>query len=258
MILMMTQTMTESMGAYYSGINGLMRYGFRDLDWTYILVLIGMVFSMIASAGVKSSFKKFARVANRAGLTGAETAARILKAKGVYDVTVQPIRGELTDNFNPRTKIVSLSEVVYNSTSVAALGVAAHECGHAMQYNEGYFPLKVRAAILPVANFGSKFGFPIILLGLFISFFRPLIPFGIILFAFGMLFQLATLPVEFDASRRALATLDEMQLMAPDEVAGARKVLKSAALTYVASAAAAILQVLRLVLIFGGGGRRRS
>ncbi len=247
-------------------MNGLMGSGLygMHLDWTYILVIIGAVLSMIASAGVKSSFAKFSKVANRAGLTGAETAARILKAKGVYDVTVQPTRGSLTDNFNPRTKQVNLSETVYGSTSVAALGVAAHECGHAMQHNEGYFPLKLRSSILPVANFGSKFGIPIILIGMllagssrFLGGSDILIRLGIVLFSFGMVFQLITLPVEFDASRRALATLDEMGLLAPDEVDGARKVLKSAAMTYVASAAATILQVLRLVLIFGGGGRRR-
>ncbi|MBR6451250.1 MAG: zinc metallopeptidase [Lachnospiraceae bacterium] len=231
-----------------------MMYG---MDWTYILVLIGALLSMAASAGVKSSFRKYSQVANRAGLTGAEAAARILKATGCYDVEVVPTRGELTDNFNPRSKQVNLSESVYGSTSISAIGVAAHECGHAMQHNEGYFPLKLRSAIVPVANFGSKFGIPIILLGVFISFFEPLIPFGIILFSFGMFFQLVTLPVEFDASRRALATLGSMGMLAEDELAGARKVLKSAALTYVASAAATILQVLRLVLIFGGGGRRR-
>ncbi|MBR6451203.1 MAG: zinc metallopeptidase [Lachnospiraceae bacterium] len=245
-------------------MSGLLLNGMYGMDWTYILVIIGAIVSMIASAGVKSSFNKFSRVANRAGLTGAETAARILKAKGVYDVSVAPIRGELTDNFNPRTKIVSLSEVVYNSTSVAALGVAAHECGHAMQHNEGYSPLKFRSAILPVANIGSKFGIPIILIGVllagsprFLGGSDILIRLGIVLFSFGMIFQLVTLPVEFDASRRALATLGEMGLMAEDEVDGARKVLKSAAMTYVASAAATILQVLRLVLIFGGGRRRR-
>ena len=243
-------------------LNALMYAGSGSWGWTYLLVIAGALLSVIASAGVKSSFRKYAKIANRAGLTGAETAARILKAKGVYDVSVAPIRGELTDNFNPRSKVVSLSEVVYGSTSVAALGVAAHECGHAMQYNEGYFPLKLRSAILPVANFGSKLGIPIILLGVLLTSMQrftslPLIEIGIVLFSFGMVFQVITLPVEFDASRRALATLGEMNLMAPDEVAGARKVLKSAAMTYVASAAAAILQVLRLILIFGGGRRRR-
>lgn len=238
-----------------SGLRGLgALYGFH---WTYILVLIGALLSMLASAGVKSSYKKFARVANRAGLTGAQTAEKILKANGVYDVSVTHVRGELTDNFNPRTKLVSLSDVVYGSTSVAALGVAAHECGHAMQYNEGYFPLKIRSAILPVANFGSRFGIPIIILGLIFSYFEPLIQIGIILFSFGLLFQIVTLPVEFDASRRALATLENMHLMETDEIYGAKKVLKSAALTYVASAAAMFLQLLRLILLFGGGRRRR-
>ncbi len=237
---------------------------FYGLDWTYILVIIGAVISMIASAGVKSSFNKYAKIANRAGLTGAETAERILKANGIYDVGVTHVRGELTDNFNPKTKLVNLSDSVYASRSVAALGVAAHECGHAMQHNEGYFPLRLRASILPVANIGSKLGIPIILVGVliassgrFLGNTNFLIQLGIILFSFGMIFQIVTLPVEFDASRRALATLQGMHLMEDDEVAGARKVLRSAAMTYVASAAATILQVLRLVLIFGGGRRRR-
>lgn len=229
-------------------------YGF---DWTYILVVIGAIISLIASASVKSTFNRYAKVANRSGITGAEAAQRILKASGCYDVSVVPTKGSLTDNYNPGTGKLNLSESVYGSASVAAIGVAAHECGHAMQHNEGYFPLQLRAKIVPVANFGSKLGIPLILIGLIFSFFEVLIPVGIILFSFGMIFQLVTLPVEFDASRRALAVIDDMNLLAPDEATGAKKVLKSAAMTYVAAAAASILQVLRLVLLYGRGGRRR-
>lgn len=236
-------------------------YGF---DWTYILVLIGALLSIIASSRVKSTFNKFSRVANARGLTGAQVAATILKSEGIYDVAVVPTSGSLTDNFNPKTKRVNLSEGVYDSASVAAIGVAAHECGHAMQHNEGYFPLKVRSAFVPVANLGSKLGMPMIIAGLllvsFMNSYGPyfLVRIGIVLFSFGMIFQIITLPVEFDASRRALATLQGLNLLEEEELTGARKVLKSAAMTYVAAAAASILTVLRLLLLFGNGGKRRS
>ena len=166
--------------------------------------------------------------------------------------------GSLTDHFNPSTKVVNLSETVYDTPSVAAISVAAHECGHAMQHNEEYFPLKLRSAILPAANFGSKYGLWIVIAGLIISFFRPLVFIGVLLFAFGVLFQIVTLPVEFDASKRALATLEDMGILQNSEMEGARKVLKSAAMTYVASAAASILSLLRLILIAQGGRRSRD
>lgn len=241
-----------------------MLYG---MDWTYILVIIGALLSMIASARVKSSFNKYARVANRAGITGAEAAKKILKAAGCFDVEVVPTSGSLTDNYNPGTKRLNLSEPVYGVASVAAIGVAAHECGHAMQHNENYFPLKLRASIVPVANFGSKLGIPMILVGVIIagigqrlatySLGNFIVTLGIFLFSFGMIFQLVTLPVEFNASRRALKVISEMDILAPDEMGGARTVLKSAAMTYVAAAASSILQLLRLILIFGGGRRNR-
>lgn len=237
--------------------SGLMRSLYFGMDWTYILVIIGAVISMIASARVKSTFNKYAQIANRAGITGAEAARRILKASGCYDVEVVQTRGSLTDNYNPRSKRLNLSEPVYGSASVAAIGVAAHECGHAMQHNEDYFPLKLRSAIVPVANFGSKLGIPLIILGLIISYFEFLIPLGIILFSFGMIFQLVTLPVEFDASKRALQVISDMDILAPDEAVGAKSVLKNAGMTYVAAAAASFLQLLRLILLFGGGRRRR-
>ena len=243
------------MDAYnYMGSYGGYGYG---LDWTYILVIIGAVLSMIASAKVKSTFNKYAKVMNSRGLTGADVASTILRNGGMYDVRVEHISGSLTDHFDPKTKTVRLSDSVYGSNSVAALGVAAHECGHAMQHNEEYFPLKLRSAIVPIANFGSKAGIPIILVGMLFAYFQPLITLGVLLFSFGVFFQFVTLPVEFDASRRALATLKEQGMLDGQELNGAGKVLSAAALTYVAAAAASVLSLLRLIILFGGGGRRK-
>ncbi len=233
-------------------------YGMGYLDGSYILVIIGALFCLITSGLVKSTFNKYSKVLSSSQMTGAEVASAILKREGIYDVRVERVAGSLTDNFNPSTRVVNLSESVYDSTSVAAIGVAAHECGHAMQHNEDYFPLKVRSAILPAANFGSKYGLWIVILGLVISFFRPLVFIGVILFAFGVAFQIVTLPVEFDASKRALATISEMGILEGEELGGARAVLKSAAMTYVASAAASILSLIRLILISRGGRSRRD
>ena len=227
-------------------------------DASYILVIIGALFCLITSGLVKGTFNKYAKVAALSGMTGAEVAQAILHKKGIYDVRVDRVSGSLTDHFNPATKVVNLSESVYDSSSVAAISVAAHECGHAMQHDEEYFPLKIRSSILPVANFGSKFGLWIVLAGVFISFFQPLIFIGVLLFSFGVLFQIVTLPVEFDASSRALETISDMGILGDEEMVGARKVLKSAAMTYVASAAASILSLLRLILIAQGGRRRRD
>ena len=227
-------------------------------DASYILVIIGALLCLITSGLVKGTFNKYAKVAALSGMTGAQVAQAILQKKGIYDVRVERVSGSLTDHFNPATKVVNLSESVYDSTSVAAISVAAHECGHAMQHNEEYFPLKIRSTILPVANFGSKFGLWIVIAGLIISFFRPLVFIGVVLFAFGVLFQIVTLPVEFDASRRALATLTDMGVLTSEETVGAQKVLKSAAMTYVASAAASILSLMRLILIAQGGRGRRD
>ncbi len=232
--------------------------GYYYNDTSIILVAIGALLCLITSGVVKSTFNKYAKVMASSGLTGAQVAEAILKKEGIYDAKVEPIAGSLTDHFNPATKIVSLSETVYGSTSIAAVSVAAHECGHAMQHNEDYFPLKVRSSILPAANFGSKYGLWIVILGLIISFFRPLVFVGVVLFAFGVLFQIVTLPVEFDASRRALATISEMGILTDAEMTGAGKVLKSAAMTYVASAAASILSLIRLILIAQGGRSRRD
>ena len=233
-------------------------YGYMFGDSSYILVLIGAALCLITSGIVKSTFKKYSKIAATSGMTGSMVAEAIIKREGMYDVRVERVAGSLTDNFNPATKVVNLSESVYDVPSVAAISVAAHECGHAMQHNEEYFPLKVRSAILPAANFGSKYGLWIVIAGLIISFFRPLIFIGVLLFAFGVLFQIVTLPVEFDASKRALATLSEMGVLSDGELVGAKKVLKSAAMTYVASAAASILSLLRLILIAQGGRSRRD
>lgn len=237
-----------------------MGYGYYGFfyDSTYILVLIGVVITLFASARVNSTFRRFSNVAAQCGMSGAEVARQILHSQGLYDVSVEHISGELTDHFDPRSKRVRLSDAVYASRSLAAISVAAHECGHACQHDEEYFPLKLRSAIVPVANFGSKLGLPIIIAGVILSYFQPLITLGIILFSFGVFFQLVTLPVEFDASRRALAILGDLGLVETQEMSGAKKVLSAAAMTYVASAAAAILQLLRLILLFGGRRRDRD
>ena len=222
----------------------------------YALVCIAAVFSLMASAKVKSTFAAFSKKGVRSGMTGAEVAAAILKKEGIYDGKVTHINGQLTDHYNPATKVVNLSDPVYGSSSIAAVAVAAHECGHAVQHNEEYFPLKFRSAIVPVVNFQSKIAMPMIILGLIMPLFDFLITIGIILFSATVLFHMVTLPVEFDASRRALVIIKEMGIVTDDELPGARKVLTSAALTYVASAAAAIASLLRLILLSKGRRRR--
>ena len=218
---------------------------------TYILVLIGAVLSMIASARVNSTFNKYARVRSMSGMTGAQTAEAILRSRGIHDVRVEHIRGNLTDHYDPTKKVVRLSDSVYGSTSVAAIGVAAHECGHVMQHHEGYAPLNFRTALVPAANIGSKLGIPIILVGLLLGSNPILVNIGLWVFSLAVLFQVATLPVEFDASRRALACIEQYGIVTSDERKKSAKVLKAAAYTYVAAAAAAILQLLRLLMLFG-------
>lgn len=224
-------------------------------DPTYILVLIGVVISLAASAMVRRTFNRYSKVRSMSGMTGAEVAQRILNLSGIYDVSVQRVAGNLTDHYDPRNRTLNLSESVYGSTSVAAIGVAAHECGHAVQHNVGYTPIRIRGALVPVANFGSGMSWLFIIGGLFLSI-QPLIVLGIVLFSLAVLFQLVTLPVEFNASRRAVGILENNGMLSRDELNITKKVLMAAALTYVASAAAAILQLLRLVILFGG--RRRD
>ncbi len=225
-------------------------------DATYILVLIGALLSMWASARVNSTYTKYAQVRSASGLTGAEAARRILNGAGIYDVRIEHISGNLTDHYDPRGKVLRLSDTVYGSPSVAAIGVAAHECGHAIQHDQGYAPLQIRSAIVPVANIGTKAAFPIILLGLFFGSSYTLIQVGLLCFACGTLFQLITLPVEFNASARAVDILGNTHMLSDTELGSTKKVLSAAAMTYVAAAAASILSLLRLVLLFGG--RRRD
>lgn len=237
---------------------GMYGYGYGyGMDPTMILVLIGVVITMWAQWRVNSAFSKYARVRSRSGMTGAEAAQRLLQSQGIYDVRVQRVSGSLTDHYDPRTKTVNLSDDVYSVSSVAAIGVAAHECGHAIQDNVGYVPLRIRGNLVPVANIGSRLSWPLILIGLLISGLgSPLVEIGIIMFSLAVLFQLVTLPVELNASARAVRLLDAEGILAGDEVSGTRKVLHAAALTYVAAAASSILQLLRLVILFGG--RRRD
>ena len=234
------------MGMFYMGY-----------DSTYILVLIGVAICLLASSRVNSVFRRYSTVRSRSGLTGREAAERILRANGIYDVTVRHIPGNLTDHYDPRNKTLGLSDSTYGSASVAAIGVAAHECGHAAQHATGYAPLKFRGALVPVANFGSTLAWPLILIGLLIGSRSAslFINMGIRLFSAAVLFQLVTLPVEFNASNRAVKVLETTGMLYPEEIRQTRAVLGAAALTYVASAASAILQLLRLLLITG---RRRN
>ena len=235
---------------------GMMGYYF---DPTLIFVIIGAVLSMAASARVSSTYNKYSKVRSMSGMTGAEAAKRLLNSQGIYDVQVRPVSGQLIDHYDPRSKTVNLSDSVYGSTSVAAIGVAAHECGHAMQDNRGYVPLKLRGAIVPVANIGSQAAFPIILLGFFIGGVgSPLVNVGLILFSLAVVFQLVTLPVEFNASRRAITLLGQVGILGTEELGHTKKVLGAAALTYVAALAATVLQLARLVFLFGGVGGRRN
>lgn len=225
-----------------------MYYGF---DSTYLLVLLGVVICLVASAKMNSTFNKYSRVRSASGLTGREAAERVLHSAGIYDVKVERVAGNLSDHYDPRSKVLRLSDATYNVASVAAIGVAAHECGHAMQHAQGYGPLKLRSVLVPVANFGSNIAWPLIVIGLVMGG-SSLLQLGILAFSMAVIFQLVTLPVEFNASRRAVQVLGSTGILYGDELQATRKVLSAAALTYVASAASSILQLLRLVLLFGG------
>ncbi len=221
-------------------------------DPTYLLIIIGVVLSLLASARLRSTYAKYSRVRSRTGMTGAQAAERLLHAEGIYDVRIEHISGNLTDHYSPNEKVLRLSDGVYNSTSVAAIGVAAHECGHAVQHKENYVPLKIRGSMVPAVNIGAQLSWPLILIGIIFGSAGFLVQLGIILFSLTVLFQLVTLPVEFNASSRALAALQRHNILYAEEAKSTRKVLKAAALTYVAAAAASILQLLRLLLLFGG------
>ena len=223
-------------------------------DPTYILVLIGIVLSAIASWNVSRTFKKYSRQMNSRGYTAQEVAEMIMRSAGIFDVRIEPVSGSLTDHYSPNEKVLRLSESVYNQRSVAALGVAAHECGHAIQHKEGYAPLQLRSASVPLANIGSTIAFPLILIGLGFSI-TGLAKAGVFFFLFVVLFQLITLPVEFDASHRALKILETNGILMGGEMSGARRVLTAAAMTYVAALLSSILQLLRLILIVNGNRR---
>lgn len=226
-------------------------------DSTYILVIIGMFISMLASSFVNSTYRKYDKVRNKKGYTGTDVAKMILQDAGINDVGVQQISGDLTDNYNSHTKVLSLSQATAESTSVAAIGVAAHECGHAVQDQKSYGPLKLRIALVPVVNFGAKISIPLILVGaIFFSSTPILVNIGLWCFALTFLFQVVTLPVEFNASRRALAILSDNHILEKDELKMAKKVLQAAALTYVAAAITSLLQLLRLFILFGNNNRR--
>ena len=230
-----------------------MYYGF-GFDPTYILVLIGVVICMAASAKMNAAFRKYARFQSHNQMTGREAAERILRSQGIYDVRVEHIPGNLTDHYDPRNKVLRLSDAVYNASSVAAVGVAAHECGHALQHAKGYAPLSVRSSLVPIANFGSSIAWPLIIFGLFMrgDMSAMLLNLGILAFSLAVLFQIVTLPVEFNASGRALKLLKNNGMLYESEVRDVRKVLSAAALTYVAGAASAVLQLLRILILAGG------
>ena len=236
---------------YKKGDDTVLHYYF---DPTYILVIIGIIISMAASANVNGSFRKYSRVLARRGVRAEQAAETILRNAGIYDVTIQHVSGNLTYHYDPRSKTLRLSDSVYGSSSVSAIGVAAHECGHAIQHDSGYVPLKLRGALVPVVNFASRISMPMILLGLILGY-AGIAQIGVILFAAVLIFQLVTLPVEFNASSRAIRVLGGANILYEDEVGAAKKVLRAAALTYIASALATALQLFRLILLTN---RRRN
>lgn len=218
-------------------------------DWTYFLVLIGAALSLWASAGVKNNFSKYSKVLTMHGITASEAAERILHGAGIYDVKIERVSGNLTDHYDSSSKILRLSDSVYHSTSVAAVGVAAHECGHAIQDYEEYVPLRLRHFLVPIVNFGNRLSMPLFVIGLLLGLYNSLVPIGIFLFSFAVLFQFVTLPVEFNASSRAVAILGESGMVTQEELPKVKKVLKAAAYTYLAAAASSALQLLRLLLL---------
>lgn len=224
------------------------------LDYTYLIILPAFLFGLYAQMKVSSTFSKYQSVQNSRGVTGAQAARRILDDNGLYDVAVVKISGNLTDNFNPKTRTVSLSDSVYSSTSVAAIGVAAHECGHAVQHATGYTPIKIRSALVPVTNFGSSAGFVILLVGMLFGSY-PIAMLGVLLYSLMAVFQAVTLPVEFNASKRALATLEASGMLVGEELKMSRSVLSAAAMTYVAALVSSLATILRRLLIVGSSRR---
>lgn len=227
-------------------------YGGYYYDWTYLMVLVAALLSIATSVMVKSTFNKYAKVRCMSGITGAEAAKRILNCAGANDVRIERVSGSLSDHYDPRSRVLRLSDSTYSSTSVAAIGVAAHECGHAIQHKENYVPLVIRSTLVPVASLGSRLGVPIIILGAILSYNFVLIQIGIWIFALAVLFQLVTLPVEFNASRRATALLEQYNILREDEIRQSKKVLGAAAMTYLAAAAMSVIQLARFIILFGG------
>ena len=230
-------------------------------DWTYfVLVLPAMLFAMWASLKVDLTYKKYNKVTNRRGITGAEAARRVLDANGLSNIRIEHISGDLTDHFDPAANVIRLSDSVYGSTSTAAIGVACHEVGHAVQHAVGYVPIKIRTAIVPITNFGSKLAVPLIIVGIllsYVSYFFTIVAYvGLLCFALSTIFQLVTLPTEFNASKRAMQTIESMGLLYDDELKGARKTLTAAAMTYVAALAVSLAQLLRFLIIISSSSRR--
>ena len=240
-----------------------MPYYYYGFDWTYVLLVLPfIVLSMWASASVNSTFNKYAKQISSRNFTAAQAASRVLQANGVTAVRIEKISGNLTDHFDPKSNVIRLSDNVYDSTSTAAIGVACHEAGHAIQYASHYFPIHLRAAIIPITNFGSKLAMPLILLGIVLSFLGAfsdaLVYLGIGCFSLSFLFQLITLPVEFNASRRAMQAIESCQILTYDEQKGARKTLRAAAMTYLAATALSLAQLIRLLALFSGRKSRRD
>ena len=242
-----------------------MFFGFFYWDWTILILIPAMIFAFAAQIAVKSTFDKYNKIPTARRMSGAEAARRILDRNGLYEVKIERVKGHLTDHYDPRTNVIRLSEATHDSVSVAALGVAAHEAGHAVQHATGYFPIKVRAAIIPITQIGSQLAMPIFLIGILLSYFQYLpwevcgviMGAGILLFSLTALFQLITLPTEFNASSRALKTLEDAGILYEEEITGARKVLSAAAMTYVAALASSLASLLRLIVIANGASNRR-
>ncbi|MBQ7384867.1 MAG: zinc metallopeptidase [Clostridia bacterium] len=233
-----------------------MLFGWFYYDWTILLVLPALIVSVWAQINVSTTFNKYSKVSTYKGITGADAARRVLDANGLHDVKIEHIRGELTDHYDPRANVIRLSDAVYSNTSAAAVGVACHEAGHAVQHARGYFPIKIRSAVIPATKFGSMLAIPIFMIGLLFAA-EPLLLAGILLYTVVAFFQLITLPVEFNASARAMSAIKSSGMLNPQEHAGARKVLTAAAMTYVAALLSSLLTLLRLLILAGGRGRRR-
>ena len=233
-------------------------FGYYGFDWTYLLVLAGLLISLAANARVKGAFSRYSKVMSSTGLTGALAAEKVLRSAGIYVVRIEHVSGNLTDHYDPRSKTLRLSDATYGSRSIAAVCVAAHECGHAVQDQVHYAPLVLRSTLVPAANIGSQLAWPVFIAGLILSI-RPLLTVGIILFSLAVLFQLVTLPVEFNASNRAMRILQDTHMLTESEAAAGKSVLGAAALTYVAALLQSVLQLARLIILAGNrGGKRRG